>query len=99
MLELRRPVWSMVVPFEFGTTLRSLPLVILIRWIEHPEDAESAVCNSSVEALRLISTSLGSLRMGLPGQKISYVLWAPQWLRRAFGHQQGAMLAYPLAQR
>jgi hypothetical protein len=56
----------MVVPFEFGTRLRSLPLVILIRWIEHPEAAESAVCSSSVEALRLISTSLGSFRMGLP---------------------------------
>lgn len=60
------PVSSMVVLIEFGTTLWSLPLVILIRWTEHPDAAESAVCNSSPEALRGISISLGSFWMGLP---------------------------------
>lgn len=60
------PVSSMVVLFEFGTTLWSLPLVILMRWIEQPDTAESAACNSSLEALREILISLGSFRMGLP---------------------------------
>lgn len=60
------PVSSMVVLIEFGTTLWSLPLVILIRWVEQPDAAESAVCNSSLEALTGISISLGSFRMGLP---------------------------------
>lgn len=65
------PVSSMVVLIEFGTTLWSLPLVILIRWTEQPDAAESAVCNSSLEALRGISISLGSFLMGLPAFRLA----------------------------
>lgn len=64
----------MVVVFEFETTLRSLPFVILSRWTEQPDAAEKAVYNSSLLASREISTSLGSLRMGFPAPGLASCL-------------------------
>jgi hypothetical protein len=64
----------MVVVAEFGTTLRSLPFVILSRWTEQPDAAENAVYNSSLLALREILISLGSLRMGFPALTLVFCL-------------------------
>jgi hypothetical protein len=66
---------SIVVVFELGTTLPSLPFVILNRWTEKPDAAEKAVYNSSLLALREIPTSLGSLRMGFPALKLAMCLY------------------------
>lgn len=94
-LESRRPVESIVAE-ELGTTLRSLPLVILNRWTEWPDAAENAVYNSSLLALGEISTSLGSLRMGLPVCGLALRLRIFVVPPRAL--VDGTCVTYPLAQ-
>lgn len=65
-LDSRRPVSSMLVLLAFGTTLRSLPLVIRRRWTEEPETSAIMLYRSSPEASSAMVRVLGSLRMGLP---------------------------------